>query len=52
MLAYRIQSDAAFDLLKWRSQETNIKLRVLAEQLIAEGTVPCSGSSSQRGSPL
>ena len=36
MLAYRIQSDAAFDLLKWRSQETNVKLRVLAEQLIAD----------------
>ena len=35
MLVYRIQSDAAFDLLKWRSQETN-KLRVLAEQLIAD----------------
>ena len=36
MLVYRIQSDAAFDLLKWRSQETNVKLRVLAEQLIAD----------------
>jgi PAS domain S-box-containing protein len=36
MLVYRIQSDAAFDLLKWRSQETNVKLRVLAEQLITD----------------
>ncbi len=36
MLVYRIQSDAAFDLLKWRSQETNVKLRVLAEQLIED----------------
>ena len=36
MLVYRIQSDAAFDLLKWRSQEINVKLRVLAEQLIAD----------------
>lgn len=36
MLVYRIQCDAAFDLLKWRSQETNVKLRVLAEQLIAD----------------
>jgi PAS domain S-box-containing protein len=36
MLIYRIQADAAFDLLKWRSQETNVKLRVLAEQLIAD----------------
>ena len=36
MLVYRIQADAAFDLLKWRSQETNVKLRVLAEQLITD----------------
>lgn len=33
MLIYRINADAAFDLLKWRSQETNTKLRLLAEQL-------------------
>lgn len=36
MLVYRIQCDAAFDLLKWRSQETNVKLRALAEQLVAD----------------
>ncbi|MGH3677036.1 MAG: PAS and ANTAR domain-containing protein [Mycobacterium sp.] len=36
MLVYRIESDAAFDLLKWRSQETNIKLRALAEQLMED----------------
>ena len=28
MLVYRIDADVAFDLLKWRSQETNVKLRV------------------------
>lgn len=33
MLIYRIDEDAAFELLKWRSQETNTKLRLLAEQL-------------------
>lgn len=33
MLLYRINADAAFELLKWRSQETNTKLRLLAEQL-------------------
>ncbi|MED5812438.1 PAS and ANTAR domain-containing protein [Mycolicibacterium sp. 050232] len=33
MLIYRINSDAAFELLKWRSQETNTKLRLLAERL-------------------
>jgi fructose-specific component phosphotransferase system IIB-like protein len=36
MLVYRISADSAFELLKWRSQETNVKLRVLAEQLIAD----------------
>jgi hypothetical protein len=33
MLLYRIDGDAAFELLKWRSQETNTQLRVLAEQI-------------------
>ena len=36
MLVYRVDADAAFDLLKWRSQETNVKLRILAEQLLAD----------------
>jgi hypothetical protein len=36
MLVYRIDANAAFDLLKWRSQETNTKLRVLAEQIAAD----------------
>lgn len=36
MLIYRIDADAAFELLKWRSQETNVKLRVIAEQLVAD----------------
>jgi hypothetical protein len=36
MVVYRIDADAAFDLLKWRSQETNVKLRILAEQLLAD----------------
>ena len=33
MLIYRISADSAFELLKWRSQETNTKLKALAEQL-------------------
>jgi hypothetical protein len=33
MLIYGICADSAFELLKWRSQETNTKLRVLAEQI-------------------
>ncbi|MCW2558366.1 MAG: hypothetical protein JWP55_2330 [Mycobacterium sp.] len=36
MLVYRITADSAFDLLKWRSQETNVKLRLLAEQVVKD----------------
>ncbi|CAM4071680.1 PAS and ANTAR domain-containing protein [Nocardia ninae] len=34
MVVYRINAEQAFRVLRWRSQETNTKLRVLAEQLI------------------
>jgi len=33
MLIYGISDSAAFDLLKWLSQETNVKLRLLAERI-------------------
>lgn len=33
MLIYGISNDAAFDLLRWLSQEANLKLRLLAEQI-------------------
>jgi PAS domain S-box-containing protein len=36
MLIYGIDEPAAFELLKWRSQETNVKLRSLAEQVAAD----------------
>ena len=36
MLIYRINADSAFELLKWRSQETNTKLRALAEQIVRD----------------
>jgi PAS domain S-box-containing protein len=36
MLVYRINADSAFELLKWRSQETNVKLRVLAERIVKD----------------
>ncbi|WP_369634484.1 PAS and ANTAR domain-containing protein [Nocardia sp. JMUB6875] len=36
MRIYGISAEQAFKILVWRSQETNIKLRVLAAQLIAE----------------
>lgn len=41
MRMYRISAEQAFQVLRWRSQETNIKLRVLAERLITElPTIP------------
>ncbi|MFB8003398.1 PAS and ANTAR domain-containing protein [Nocardia sp. NPDC056000] len=36
MLIYGLTPDQAFRLLKWRSQETNVKLRVLAARLVTE----------------
>ena len=36
MYVYRIDAEAAFDLLRWRSQASNVKLRALAEQLLAD----------------
>ncbi|MFB8281565.1 PAS and ANTAR domain-containing protein [Nocardia colli] len=36
MLVYGLTPDQAFRLLRWRSQESNVKLRVLATQLVAE----------------
>ena len=35
-LIYRVDASTAFELLKWRSQKTNVKLRLLAEQLSAD----------------
>lgn len=36
MLIYRVDADTAFELLRWRSQQTNVKLRALAEQLVID----------------
>ncbi|WP_233608539.1 PAS and ANTAR domain-containing protein [Nocardia stercoris] len=36
MRIYRITDEQAFELLVWRSQETNTRVRELAEQLLAE----------------
>lgn len=36
MAVYRVSADQAFRVLQWRSQETNIKVRALAAQLVAE----------------
>ena len=36
MYVYRLSAEQAFRVLQWRSQETNVKLRALAKQLLAE----------------
>jgi len=36
MAVYRVSPEQAFGVLRWRSQDTNTKLRALAQQLIAE----------------
>lgn len=36
MLAYGVDADAAFGLLRWQSQHHNVKLRSLAEQLVRD----------------
>ena len=36
MMVYGIDDESAFELLKWRSQQTNVKLRALAEQVVAD----------------
>lgn len=38
MVVYGISADRAFDILVWRSQETNTKLRMLASQLVDDFT--------------
>ena len=38
MYVYRVSAEQAFSVLQWRSQETNVKLRTLARQLIDEVT--------------
>ncbi|HZQ30505.1 MAG TPA: PAS and ANTAR domain-containing protein [Mycobacterium sp.] len=42
MAAYGISADRAFDILVWRSQETNIKVREIAHRFITAmaGTLP------------
>ncbi|MFM1731325.1 PAS and ANTAR domain-containing protein [Prescottella soli] len=35
MVVYGIDADHAFDVLTWRSQELNVKLRVVADELVA-----------------
>lgn len=36
MAVYRVSAEQAFRVLQWRSQETNVKVRALARQLVDE----------------
>ncbi|MFR9749492.1 PAS and ANTAR domain-containing protein [Nocardia sp. 004] len=47
MFVYGINADQAFRVLRWRSQETNTKIRVLAEQLVAD-IVAMGGAATQQ----
>jgi ANTAR domain/PAS fold len=48
MAIYRVSPEQAFGVLRWRSQETNTKVRALATQLIAEiSTQPMRSADEQ-----
>jgi hypothetical protein len=51
MSVYGICADSAFDLLKWRSQEGNVKLRLVAEQITRDfvGLAKRRGATPARG---
>jgi ANTAR domain/PAS fold len=36
MVLYRIEADAAFGILRWRSQQLNLKVHTIAEQLVSQ----------------
>jgi ANTAR domain/PAS fold len=38
MLAYRVPAEKAFDMLAWRSQQTNVKLRHIAARFVTDVT--------------
>jgi hypothetical protein len=48
MYVYRVSAEQAFRVLQWRSQETNVKLRALATQLLAEVATLTSPSASDQ----
>lgn len=53
MLIYGIDDNAAFNLLKWLSQEANIKLRLLAEQISdPTSAAPVQPSTRDRSSTI
>jgi hypothetical protein len=48
MVTYQISADAAFGILRWRSQEHNVKLAIIAERLVADLPVLHSGHPALR----
>ena len=48
MAVYGIPAEHAFDILVWRSQETNTKLRTLVQQVIADFTIQLDMPASIR----
>ncbi|HEX2213550.1 MAG TPA: PAS and ANTAR domain-containing protein [Mycobacterium sp.] len=54
MVTYGISAERAFDILVWRSQETNTKLRTLVRQVIADftGDLPVPGDIRERADHL
>ncbi len=54
MMTYGISADRAFDILVWRSQETNTRLRILASQLVDDftGELKVSDEVRQRADHL
>lgn len=48
MAVYRVSAQQAFRVLQWRSQESNVKLRALAKQLLDEmATLPAPRAAVQ-----
>jgi ANTAR domain len=45
ILVYGVDENGAFEMLRWRSQSTNTKLRTLAGQLVADYRVLCNGEA-------
>jgi len=45
MAIYGLSDDLAFDLLRWRSQHTNTKVRALAQQLVTEFSALAGGEN-------
>ncbi len=50
MLAYSIPADRAFDVLRWRSQQTNTKIRALCELIVKRALDEITVSDVHRAS--